>query len=231
MKKTTVLAVVALAALAAHAAVTAPSAVRVADAASAGDAELPSRDRPLQPVAAARAPAIPGTTAAPPTVDEVGDIDSFGRNVRWLGIRQANIDLLDICPPDPEEGFACQPLAPAGTTVFEFEDVARFVLPAKASRSLLCHWFSPYLQLDWSNPGAAPVLGTLTYSPTLTVENPVLDDPSLIDPTTGLPFGGSLLTGMSASERLVAPLAPGMAYSQRQRDTATCIAGFVSRRA
>ncbi len=230
MKHTTGLAALALAALAAQAAVTAPSTTHTAQArAASSEARAQGGIRPAPSLA--RAAASPGATAAAPTVDDVGDIDSFGRTVRWLGVQQANIELLDACPPDPPDGFACQPLAPAGTTVFAFEDVARFVLPAKASRSLLCHWFSPLLTLDWDNPAAAPVLGTLAYSPTLTVENPVLDDPALIDPQTGLPFGGRLLTGMSASERLVASLAPGMAYVERRRDSATCIAGFVSRRA
>jgi hypothetical protein len=184
-----------------------------------------------QPPRALRPSAVPGALAAgDPTVDEVGDIASFGRNVRWLGVQQMNIDLLDTCPPDPIDGYACQPLAASGTTGFAFDDVARFVLPAKATKSILCHWFSPFLSLGWSNPGAGPELGTLTYTPTLTVENPVLDDPALINPQTGLPFGGSLLTGMTSSERIVVPLSPGMAFDELRRDTATCIAGFVSRR-
>lgn len=232
MKKTMALGACALAALAAQAAVSLAPVARVPE----GD--LPTRfEATSRPAGAVRAITDPGhsrgaePTDAAPTAEDVGDADSFGRNVRWLGLRQANIDLLDACPPDPVDGFACQPLAPVGTTVFAFDDVARVVLPGKASRSLLCHWFSPLLTLEWNNPGAAAVLGTLTYSPTLTVENPVLDDPALINPQTGLPFGGSLLTGMSASERHVAPLAPGMTYVETQRDSATCIAGFVSRRA
>lgn len=183
-----------------------------------------------QPARALRPAGVLGASVADPTVDEVGDIASFGRNVRWLGVQQMNIDLLETCPADPFDGFACQPLDPSGTTSFAFDDVARFVLPAKATKSILCHWFSPFLSLGWSNPGAGPELGTLTYTPTLTVENPVLDDPALINAQTGLPFGGSLLTGMTSSERIVVPLSPGMAFDELRRDTATCIAGFVSRR-
>lgn len=183
-----------------------------------------------QPKRALRPTADTGALAADPTVDEVGDIASFGRNVRWLGVQQMNIDLVETCLPDPIDGYACQPLAASGTTSFAFDDVARFVLPAKATKSILCHWFSPFLSLGWSNPGAGPDLGTLTYTPTLTVENPVLDDPALINPQTGLPFGGSLLTGMTSSERIVVPLSPGMAFDELRRDSATCIAGFVSHR-
>jgi len=233
MKKTIALGALVLAALAAQAAVSlAPLAREPGGDPPARFEGAPRHAAAAQP-AHARAARNVGAepTAAAPTADDVGDADSFGRNVRWLGLRQANIDLLEVCPPGPVDGFACQPLAPAGATVFAFDDVARVVLPGKASRSLLCHWFSPLLTLEWNNPGAAHVLVTLAYSPTLTVENPVLDDPALINPQTGLPFGGSLLTGMSASERHVAPLAPGMTYIETQRDSATCIAGFVSRRA
>lgn len=226
-----------LAALAAQAAVTLAPRLSPAQGAEervpasqvAGGALPADAARPI-----ARTPAGGGVQPANagPTEEEVGDADSFGRNVRWLGLVQANVELLDACPPDePDDDSVCQPVAPSGTTVFDFQDVARVVLPARASQSLLCHWLSPYLTLGWSNPGATPVLGTLTYTPTLTIESPVLDDPALIDPTTGAPFGGRLQAGMTASERLVAPLSPGMAYTERQRDSAVCIAGFISRRA
>lgn len=192
---------------------------------------LPRKTMPPPMIDIRRLAAPAAMAGAAPTVDEVGDIASFGRSLRWLGVQQMNIDLLDTCPPGPVDGFACQPLAPApATTSFEFHDVARFVLPAKASKSILCHWFSPWLSLAYDNPTAAPQLATLTYSPTLTVENPLLDDPALINPQTGLPFAGRLETAMSSSERIVVPLAPGMAFDERRRDTATCIAGFVSKR-
>ena len=81
-----------------------------------------------------------------------------------------------------------------------------------------------------SEPTAAPVVARLSYSPTLTIENPVLADPALIDPSTGLPFGGSLVTGMTSSERFEVPLAPGQQLFERSRDSAVCIAGFMSRK-
>lgn len=170
-------------------------------------------------------------TAAAPSVEDVGDPDSFGRNVTWLGVEQMNIDLVDTCPTDPILDYACEELAPwPATTHFELDDVASIVLPKKASKTILCHWFSPYLQLNWNNPGGATELGTLYYQPTLTIENPLLDDPALINPMTGLPFGGVLETSMSSTEQIVVPLAPGMSYFEVRRDTATCIAGFVTKR-
>jgi hypothetical protein len=53
----------------------------------------------------------------------------------------------------------------------------------------------------------------------------------LIDPTTGAPFHGSLLTSMTSSERIETPLAPGMQLFQRTRDSSVCMAGLLSRKA
>lgn len=48
---------------------------------------------------------------------------------------------------------------------------------------------------------------------------------------TGLPFGGQLLTSMTSSERFEVLLDPGQQLFERTRDSAVCIAGFISKRA
>ena len=170
--------------------------------------------------------------AAAPTVEEVGDVDSFGRDVVWLGLTSTFINLDETCPVDPgNPDELCQALAPApGFTSFNFQDAARITLPGKSTDSLLCYWFSPVLTVNYSNFGATRVIGRFRYTPTLTVENPVLDDPALIDPTTGAPFGGQLLTSMTSSESYQVPLEPGVAFTERTRDSAVCIAGLLSKR-
>lgn len=179
------------------------------------------------------APKGEASRAAAPTVEEVGDVDSFGRDVKWLGLASTFINLSDTCPVDPDNpDELCQVLAPApALTGFNFQDAARLTLPGKSSHSLLCYWFSPVLNVGYSNFGATRVLARFRYTPTLTIENPVLDDPALIDPTTGAPFGGQLLTSMTSSESYQVPLEPGVSFSERTRDSAVCIAGFLSRRA
>ncbi len=175
--------------------------------------------------AASRAPA--------PTVEDVYDVDSFKRDVVFLGLGSAFINLSDTCPTDPENpDELCQVLnpAPAGPND-NFQDAARIKLPPKSAHSLLCYWFSPLLTVNYANFGATPALGRFRYSPTLTIENPVLDDPALIDPTTGVPFGGKLLTSMSSSESFQVPLNPGTNFTERTRDSTVCMAGFVSKRA
>jgi hypothetical protein len=167
-----------------------------------------------------------GTTPSAHPPGDVGDPDSFGRNVQWLGLADGEVDLLDDCTGDT---FACQPLAaPPGVTSFSFEDLGHITLPARAAHSLLCYWFSPFLTIGYGNDSAAPVVAKLNYTPTVTIENSVLDDPSLIDPNTGLPFGGQLLTGLTSSERFEVPLPAATHITERTRDSAVCIAGLIS---
>lgn len=173
-----------------------------------------------------------GTIASASVTDaDVGDSDSFGRNLQWLGLADMSVALASDCsgvvPP-----AACQVLAPSpALTTFSFTNLGHISLPANAANSLLCYWLSPVLNVSYSNPTASAVVARLNINPTLTVENPVLATPGLIDPNTGLPFGGSLLTGMTSSQHFQVPLPAGISISERKRDSATCIAGFISRKA
>lgn len=164
------------------------------------------------------------------TEDEVYDVDSFGRNVRWLGLASAFINVQSGCPKPTTPDEFCQELnaTPGASTAFTFNDAARIKLPKYASNSLLCYWFSPVLNVTYSNATASRVIARFRYSPTLTIESPVLADPALIDPTTGAPFGGQLLTGMSSSESFQESLEPGVTLSERSRDSTVCMAGFLS---
>ena len=165
--------------------------------------------------------------AASPSPDDVGDADSFGRSLEWLGLADGAVDLAADCTGDT---FPCTVLAPPpASTSFSYTDLGHITLPARAAHSLLCYWFSPFLTIGYGNDGATPVVAHLNYTPTVTIENPMLDDPSLIDPTTGLPFNGSLLTGMTSSETFETPLEPGTHVTARSRDSAVCIAGLISK--
>lgn len=191
----------------------------------AGNADLLPPPAQLRLSRAGSGPVAPASV----TVDQVGDVDSFGRNLKWLGVTNAFITLAPTC--DPADPTPCQALSPSpASTAFDFTDTVRIELPKKATNSLLCYWFSPVLTVNWQNATASPVVGRLVINPTLTVENPVLDDPALIDPGTGAPFGGRLETGMTSSERFEVPMAPGVAFTERTRDSAVCIAGFITRR-
>lgn len=197
--------------------------------------EAADAGRRVPPARTLRAPLAP--KAAPPlypmTEEEVYDVDSFGRNVRWLGLTSAFVTLTTGCPKPTTPDEYCQELNPTvgAVTSFDFQDAARIKLPKYATNSLLCYWFSPVLSVRYSNPTAARVVGRFNYSPTLTLESDVLNDPALIDPTTGTPFGGKLQTSMSSSELFEVPLEAGVSFSERTRDSTVCMAGLISRKA
>ena len=195
-------------------------------------AKAPEFDRGLEMSADIPLRVPPSGVKAPGLTDEdVGDVDSFGRNLHWLGLTDAQVELTTDCSGFTDPDVGCQVLAPApAITSFSFEDLGHIVLPEKAANSLLCYWFSPFLNISYGNPTAAPVVARLTYVPTLTLENPVLATPGLTDPTTGLPFGGRLTTGMTSSERFEVPLPAGVHISERTRDSTVCIAGFMSKK-
>lgn len=188
-------------------------------------ADIPSAAKKLNSNTAHSA----GSSASSVSAADVGDADSFGRNLQWLGSSDMDVELASDCSVfDPS--VACQTLAPApGPTNFSFMDLGHISLPAKATNSLLCYWLSPSLSVSYTNPTVNTVVANLHVSPTLTVENPLLSTPGLIDATTGLPFGGSLLAGMTSSQTFQVPLPPGIHISERKRDSAVCIAGFLSR--
>lgn len=177
-------------------------------------------------------PPIAGAAAL--TVDEVGDPDSFGHVVKWLGVAQGDIIVTADCAAmgtlGPNTRCVQSSATPGLMTSFAFDGLDAISLPRGASESLLCHMFSPLLSVQYENPTAGPGLALLRYQPTLTIESPVLDNPALINPQTGLPFGGSLRTGMSAAEFKSFTLGANEYHSETSRDTAACIAGFLTKR-
>lgn len=168
--------------------------------------------------------------AGAPTVDEVGDADSFGRYVTYLGLAQTTSVVLrpDCTGADPSvERCVVSGAAPASTS-FNEADLASIALPARATRSLLCFTLTPFISVDWANPLASPATARFSASAVVTIENDLLADPALVDPGTGLPFGGSLTLGLSTYHS-AHTLQPGEVDSKNLFMTRACIAGVISK--
>jgi hypothetical protein len=176
---------------------------------------------------------------ASPTDAEVGDANSFGRNVKWAGLLQSGaVTLTADCTPvpgDPPPGAddRCVTLnaAPALTS-YDFPDIGRMTIPRRTANSLLCHWLTPVVFYNFENNTGVPQPNAqFRLSPYIDVYSDVLNDPALIDPTTGLPFGGKLQTGFAATYIDSKSLQPGDRELQRFSESRTCIAGFLTKRA
>lgn len=166
---------------------------------------------------------------------EVGDVDSFGRNLRWLGLVSSTpLVLRTSCDPLPGEPaeLRCAEVNPAefGSRLAQFDNVATMTLPGRSMNSLLCHWLTPTANVSFANySGLDNRTGRMTLYPRLTLVNDVFNDPGLVDPVSGEPIAGKIEVAMS-SIWTSALLDSGETLLQRNTSTRTCIGGFVTRR-
>lgn len=168
----------------------------------------------------------------------VGDVDSFGRNVKWLGLLQTGfVSWQSDCTPvpgdpplGPDDRCVTLNAAPASTG-FDLPDIGRVIIPGKSANTLLCHWLTPILSYTLRNDtGVFQGNAGLTLVPYAEIENEVLNDPTLIDPSTGLPFGGRLSTGFAASFQDSRSMQPNDRQTMRYNLSRTCIGGFLTRK-
>ena len=195
----------------------------------------PSAVRRVQASTASLNIASPSTMSAP-TAAEVGDADTFGRNVIWDGLIQTGfISMSTDCtpvpgdpPPGPDDRCVTLNPAPAPTS-FDLPDIGRMTLPGKSSHNILCHWLTPIITYSLFNGTGVPANGRMRLRPYLKIESVVLNDPSLLDPNTGLPYGGVLETGFAATYQNSHTMGPGERDTQSFGNSRVCIAGTISR--
>ena len=187
-----------------------------------------------KPVEKAALPLVLAPTvlaAAAPTVDDVGDVESFGKNVIYLGLAQTMpVTLVDDCTgTDPALERCIVQNPPPAITNFNEAGLATMNLPAKASKSLLCFTLTPFIFVNWQNNTGASQLARFNATADITIANPLLDDPALIDPNTGLPFGGIIQVGLSTWGKTFT-LQNGEVDNERSTQSRACIAGIISQR-
>lgn len=165
------------------------------------------------------------------TEDDVGDIGSFGRNVKWLGLTQTlSVSLRDDCTGTDPAVERCITLNPQpAVTSFNERDLAYITLPGKSAKSLLCQVVTPIYQYQFHNlTGVDQNFAQIAITPYATVENEVLNDPAAIDPITGLPYGGQMDIGMAMAHQESRSLEAGERHNQRINFSRLCIAGVIS---
>lgn len=172
--------------------------------------------------------ADPAAAKAAPTAAEVGDADSFGRSVNWLGLLSGFTYLQTDCavpgePVDPR----CIQLNPApGFTSFEAPDLAAITLPGKSTQSLICHWQTPIVSVGFANFTAATEQYRFQAFPVYRIESEVLQ--GLSDPNTGTPYNGAIELGLSAIN-VSGSIDPGEYNVEQFTFTRMCIGGLVSK--
>jgi hypothetical protein len=167
-----------------------------------------------------------GVSAHAQTEDEVGDADSFNRPVTYLGLAS----LPTVTARRDCQGAANCVTLPAdnsrATVTLNNLDSVR--IPGRTTNSLVCGEFPAQLNLQFWNTGSAASSAFSRFDIVVTVANKVLEDPSLIDPTTGLPFNGrySFVQIMNEDDPLVGV---GELVRRTQVFSRGCRGGLVSR--
>jgi hypothetical protein len=139
---------------------------------------------------------VQSVTFAAPDPSDIADFNSFGRSVIYLGVAGTpTLVFRNNCtiapPPAPTRCVTMNP-QPA-LTPFTETKLATLTIPAKSTNSLLCFALTPSINFQLHNlTGAAQPTARFGARTTVVLENPLLNDPSLIDPITGLPFNGKI---------------------------------------
>jgi hypothetical protein len=179
--------------------------------------------------------AVAAQAAPHPTAEDVGDADSFGRDVIYLGNAQTgNVTLQADCTPDPLNPLPptdrCVALSPQpAPTSWKEDGLATMKLPAEASKSLICFALTPNAFFQFNNLTGAPQPNArFAARAVITIQNAVLDDPTLINPGTGLPYGKLVFSLQTYDESR--SIAAGERAQKQLFLSRNCIGGLVSKR-
>lgn len=170
------------------------------------------------------------------TDEQVGDANSFGRNVKFVGSVQSGVlSFAPDCTPDPMfppgPNDHCVVPDVNGFASVNFPNMGKVLIPARSVKTLLCHWQTPFASLLYQNStGFYQGNSRASFSATYKIENEVLSDPALIDPNSGLPYGGVLQISLSSISDSRG-LQPGDFQNYSDNDTRVCNGGLLSRRA
>jgi len=173
---------------------------------------------------------MPDALAGAPTNADVGDADSFGRAVNFLGFRQTEgVTIAADCTGlDPASCLTVTDPA-VGASFSRIGDDAVIKLPGRAAKSLLCFTLTPLAEVQFYNPTSTPVNATGIFVANWRIESEVFNDPTLTNPATGLPLGGVISSGQTLgfeSRRIE----PNDRYQFVPFFSRSCISGNLSRR-
>lgn len=173
------------------------------------------------------------------THDQVGDADSFGRPLKWLGIDLMQVAFQGSCPrANARPGELCQTIADVNApTSFTLWSNTSIELPPLAAQSLLCQWVSPVQSVNFQNSTSARRYGIFRTTPVVAIYSDVLNnDASTSGPTVGgtptVPWGSGKWVIQMASHynNITRPLEPGVLFNESSRNSQLCLSGIVNRR-
>jgi hypothetical protein len=145
------------------------------------------------------------------SVADVGEPDSFGKNVKFLGTASSGtVYVYRSCDPAILLAEAQVTLgaddrclvntvggAQASAT---FTDLGRITIPGRSADNVIYFVLNNTISNDFQNTFANNLFVSFNYIPRLTIESAALNDPAALDPTTGQPLNGVLTVSSFGSK-------------------------------
>ena len=137
--------------------------------------------------------------AGPPTAADVGDAETFGHSVLYMGAVSGfqSLEPIGTCPPPPSPSpngdTFCDEVTPGPTlTTFSHDNICRINLPKKATRNVIYPALNIFLNYQLENSATADSPGLLRFTAGITIVSDALNGPDCIQPGTTTPCGGKM---------------------------------------
>lgn len=168
--------------------------------------------------------------ALSPSSADVGDGDSFGRSVNFLGYAQTSgvVVSWDCTDQIPGTCVVADPETSSGS-LSRIGDEAVMRLPGRSARSLLCFTTTPFGFASFLNTSGSPQTAGYSIGALWRIESEVLADPALVNQNTGLPFNGVITGGANLGFENFT-LEAGASRNLSVDHSRTCNAGHLTRR-
>jgi hypothetical protein len=137
------------------------------------------------------------------SVADVGEPDSFGKNVKFLGTASTGVVFVyRSCDPaillaelelvlGADDRCLAQPFG-AGTVSATFTDLGRITIPGRSVDNVVYFVLNNTAGSETQNTFANGIPVFSSYIPRITIESAALNDPAALDPNTGQPLNGVL---------------------------------------
>ncbi len=160
----------------------------------------------------------------------VGDPETFGRNVKFLGQTfNGAVHVYRSCDPavlladlgvELFPGDVCVVhQIPGPTTNATFDDLGSITLPGRAADNAIYYILNNSIYNELRNEIAGPLFSSFYYAPRLTVESAALNDPAAVNPTTGLPLNGRVTFAVGADKGFSKTLPVGFEETEFGNDS------------
>ncbi|MBK7705775.1 MAG: hypothetical protein IPJ30_08325 [Acidobacteria bacterium] len=170
------------------------------------------------------------------SVSDVGEPDSFGKNVKFLGTARTGVVYVYLsCDPAvllADVGVTLGPddrcfVHTVGTPTSSgtFNDLGRITIPGRSADNTIYFVVNRTIDNEFQNTFANEIPTFFRFSPRLTIESTALNDPAAVD-TNGNPLNGVLTISAFGTRIFNNSLHPGAYETSCDQSSAAASTGF-----